>query len=319
MTHIPLSELDIEYRNPEYQNIQIRKNKALDRAKVFFDGNLPKVESFHGLEAFDQKQLEKDIVYIHKLEGLNKNNLDEEKQWSVIQEAIILNEMEMSDWFGPKFRTIRPTNHADYVQQIDGIVEIGNEKVAFDATYKKDPYNKIHKIKDGVDSGELNPVTYFYDDKTEEKSSINIPSIILGFNRQNLEDISEYWLYSQEGIPGSKKKMAEHPIQMLLIYQALMQFSTYELHARNNLHDEELSKKFADFKERMLELYNSKNQDEKLKKFELDSFTETLISEVSREYKISTADIKGNIWEKKEPKKIIKLPRNTQSEFRAAA
>src|SRR5690606_5110230 len=130
---------NIGYENPEYKNINTLRSKSLEKANKFFKENLPSIEAFKDVPGYDQKMYERDVAYTTKLEKLNETTEDEDKQWSIIQEAIILNELEMSNWFGETVRTIRPTNHADFVQKVDGILEMGNQKIAFDATFKKDP------------------------------------------------------------------------------------------------------------------------------------------------------------------------------------
>ncbi len=309
------------YANPEYKNPKILKEKSLAKAQEFFDKNLPNIEIFKDVEGYDPRMYERDVAYTKKLENLNSGDMDEDKQWSVIQEAIILNELEMSNWFGDSVRTIRPTNHADFVQKVDGILKFEDKLVAFDATFKKQPYDKVHLIKNKLDAGELNPITYFYDEETSFKGSTQATGIVLGFDRENLLDVTEDWLYSQEGVPGSKKNIAEHPVQMQLLYQALMQFSAYELHSKSNNH-EDLTEMFSEFKKQILETYNNKVKDnENLKNFELDSFTETLCNDISREYNIDLSEIKNNIWPKRTPGKVIKLPRKPpeNDQFKKAA
>ena len=248
---------------------------------------------------------------------------DLEKQWSVIQEAVILNESELSDWFGSSTRTIRPSDHADYVQQIDGILEFPNDtKVAFDATFSKNPYHKVHKNKEFLDAGNLHPITYFEDDEKNFKGSIEVPKVVIGFGKENLLEITKKWLSAQEGLPGSKAELAEHPVQMLLIYQSLIQFSAAELYAKNILQDEEQVTLYQNLREQMLEVYNQKVVDNpKLKEYQLDDFTENLINDVRREFGLKLEDIKNNIWPPKPAGRVFKIakkPSGDQS-YRAAA
>lgn len=114
------------------------RRKALERALDFFKANLPKVENFKGADGYNDRVVEKDIYTTNKLSAEYKDMGDDlEKQWSVIQEAVILNESELSNWFGSDTRTIRPSDHADYVQQVDGILEFpNNTKVAYLGSHK---------------------------------------------------------------------------------------------------------------------------------------------------------------------------------------
>lgn len=300
------------------------RRKALERALEFFNTNLPKVESFRGVEGYNARVLEKHIYDTNKLAAEYKDMGDDiDKQWSVIQEAIILNESELSNWFGSETRTIRPSDHADYVQQVDGILEFPNKtKLAFDATFSKNPYNKIHKNKEFLDAGNLHPITYFEDNERNFKGSIEVPKIVIGFGKDNLLEIAKNWLSAQEGMPGSKAKLAEHPVQMLLIYQALMQFSAAELYAKNILQDDEQSTLYQSLREQMLHIYNQKIIDNpELKEYQLDDFTENLVNDVRREYGLKFEDIKNNIWPSKPAGRVFKIakkPSNNDS-YRAAA
>jgi hypothetical protein len=300
------------------------RRKALERSLDFFKTNLPKVESFRGVDGYNDRILEKDIYTTNKLSAEYKDMGDDlEKQWSVIQEAVILNESELSNWFGSDTRTIRPSDHADYVQQVDGILEFPNDtKVAFDATFSKNPYQKIHKNKEFVDAGNLHPITYFEDDEKNFKGSIEVPKVVIGFGKENLLEITKDWLSAQEGLPGSKAKLAEHPVQMLLIYQVLMQFSAAELYAKNTLHDEDQTDLYKNLREQMLDVYNQKAVDNpELKEYQLDNFTENLINDVRREFGLKLEDIKNNIWPPKATGKVFKVLKKPSGDqaYRAAA
>ncbi len=324
LSHQKAAQSQINARGNNESPAEVRA-KTLKIAVKFFKDNLSKVESFKGLPEYSDRVVEKDAFSAQKLAAeYGDFGQDMAKQWSIVQEAIILSEAELSDWFGDTTRTIKPTDHADYVQGIDGILELANnEKIAFDATFSNNPQAKIHKNREFIDRGALHPITYFEDDETGFKGKIKVPKIVLGFGKDNLLSVARDWLALKQGIEGSKTKLAESPVQMLLIYQALIQFSAIELYARNILRDNEQADKYKELGQQMLEVYNKKITDNPtFKDYELDDFTNNLVDSVRREYGLKFDDIKNNIWPPKPiAGKVIKLPRKPLDEQvkRAAA
>ncbi len=310
----------IQSQNPTFKRRDNARTEALKRAVKFFDDNLPKIENFQGVEGYDPTRLEKDIFTTKKLSEKFRSQSDPEKQWSIIQEAIILNESELSDWFGSSTRTIRPSDHADYVEQTDGILEFPDQaKVAFDATYTTDPYQKVHSLKEKLDEQSLHAITYFEDDERDFKGTIAVPKVVLGFGRENLEALSLNWLDAAENIEGSKQRIAEHPVQMLLIKQMLMQFSAMELYAKDNLQNEEMARTYWDLKKQLLDVFNEKvAAHPEWRHAEQDAFTENLINNVCIDFGVKQDAIKDNIWPKKAGAKVFKIPRK-DSGLRAAA
>ncbi len=155
---------------------------------------------------------------------------DENRKYARILEAILLEQVELSNWFGENATTIKTSDFDDIRNGVDMIVRYGSSEVTMPANFlglgvdvtfsPKGTEEKLEEIFSGVYDGKLSQIKYFLseeDDFRGERS--NVPLIVLGIEKATLEKIGILWAKKDN------KALAIHPAQHMLLSQAQMQLS----------------------------------------------------------------------------------------------
>lgn len=169
-------------------------------------------------------------------------------------------QIELSDWFGYDTLTIVPAEYDDLHNGIDMLIEFAQEiegsedfeYLALGVDVTASVYNldkKLVIIKNGVLKGTLSQMTYFNSERDKKGKGLkfNIPKVIVGIERQAIQELSKLWLeahqakinsndqsFSPETRKSQKERaqnalraLAEHRIKYLILEEIKLQLETY--------------------------------------------------------------------------------------------
>ena len=156
-----------------------------------------------------------------------------------ILEAIVVEQTELNEWFGPDVRTRKASRFDDVVNGVDAIAEIEREHstshlaLAVDVTYGVLLQKKFDRIRHEIDDGTLATVKYFENtDETFRGRLRKVPRVVLGVEKQKVVELAELWT------SGKQKELAVHPAQLQLLDEILVQLRSFAEYARGKGKDD---------------------------------------------------------------------------------
>lgn len=168
-------------------------------------------KKFEGRESFEEREM-------HKL--------------ATILEAIVIEQIELSEWLGPTTMTRRTSLYDDYINGVDAIAEIEQENttshlaLAIDVTYGNALYQKFERIREEIEAGTLTTIKYFEDsDRTFKGKLFKVPRIVLGVDKRALVELAELWMQ------GKKRELGLHRVQIKLIEEVRIQLKAFREYA----------------------------------------------------------------------------------------
>jgi hypothetical protein len=266
-----------ELRRDLIEEAHIKAESSLSESRI-------DIQSFRSL--YGDKNVEKDIKHTEQLKNdFLQNNTPEEieaKKLATIFEAIINEQLELSDWLGPNVFTAVTTEYDDYINKIDTIVEFNEEGrlmshlgLAIDATYSTMMLKKFKQIKDDIKKGTLSSIKYFKSLNMDFTGRLSkIPRVIISAEPETIKNLAKIW------IEGRKKELAEHPIQFQIIDEILIQLETFEKYA-NSIGQKELAEKYNTLNNILVKIFNSKQKNIK-DTGEIDNMFDLILSYIEK-------------------------------------
>lgn len=151
-------------------------------------------------------------------------------------EAIMLMHAELSSWLGDA-HTLKTSKFDDYKNKTDLIAEWYSPEdgsrvlaLAVDVTFgTSNIAKKLENIKKEIDSGTLGSLRYFKDVRGDFMGTRNnIPRTVIGISAPIVEELASMWLKNEN------KKLAEHPVQRLLIEEIMNQLEKMHAYAERS-------------------------------------------------------------------------------------
>lgn len=250
---------------------RIEKEKKYEQAYIIavekLEQDRVKTSDFIGLY---KDQVEDDESYVTKRKSQFEASATPEKKrnkkLSIILEAIINEQIELSDWLGPEAESMAATDYDDIKNGVDSIVEfkegdlsVRHMALAIDASYSTELSDKLGKIKGEIEKGLLTEVKYFHSDHLDFRGRLEkVPRVVVGAESDRLTSLIFAWLESHwmETIPpdqqeklikdeklkeqlkaikerqrAGKKELEIHPMQFLIIAQIIDQLKAFKNYA----------------------------------------------------------------------------------------
>ena len=190
-------------------------------------------------------------------------------------EAIMAEQIELSDWLGSDVLTIIPAEYDDLHNGIDMLIEFTQESeepkdfehLTLGVDVTSSAYNlnkKLGIIKDGIQKGTLSQMTYFDSERNKRAKGLkfNIPKVVIGIERQAIQELSGLWLEAHQAkinsndqslSPESQKSqkerakhalraLAEHRVKYLILEEIKMQLNVFLRFAKEKGQDEVANK-----------------------------------------------------------------------------
>lgn len=222
---------------------------------------------------------------IEELEELGQSELDPRKKRSKILEAILTEQIEMSDWFGPNTSTVFASEYDDLFNSLDLILEFGDDN---DKDIKYDPLGidvtstteriekKLTKIKEHMLRYNGSLVRYFRSERENPETKLEqLPRLIIGVEPELVQELSQLWLEAnkhriegknplelseetKQKIREAREALSHHRTIGLLLQEIKLQIEELEKLTKENKRWKD-SKKFKNLLARINALLKEKN------------------------------------------------------------
>ena len=254
-----------EYGLEKYEDIDI--DKAYEKARAILEEEMVDPKKFINFPSKDniysKDCIVKDINYVKRKEArFTEEESFEEGQahkLAMILEAVLHKQAELSNWLGPNAFTIKTSRFDDIKNGIDTVVEFDKDNkdkiehlgLAVDVTICPDINKKVERIKKEIEEGKLAEVKYFESSKTGLKKRLtNIPRVILSVDCGTVRELMQLWLDNE------KEKLAQHPFQLQILEEILLQLESFREYAERNS-----QKEIVDIYEKFFEIVDKIYQD----------------------------------------------------------
>lgn len=191
----------------------------------------PKIEDYK--DVFREDEIKNDQC---RLETVVKGFDKYSTQRSEILEAILLNQIEMSNWFGENCFTVQTTKFDDVLHHTDFVVEWpqGRGKalrVGVDVTVTNDRnviYKKLDFITRDLDKKRGTTIKYFQSEINNKRGKIeNLPRLIIALSKEGLSSLCDEFAKTKN-IDKEKRKFAKqnleyNPLQISIIKDLIEQ------------------------------------------------------------------------------------------------
>ena len=221
-----------------------------------FNDSRINTEEFEGV--YTKEEIERDQHSVEK----KKSNLDPSDpslQRSQILEALLAEQIELSEWFGEDVLTIIPAEYDDLYHGVDITAEFQIDRtlkylgLGIDITSSPGSITKkVEKVKDHIRDGSLTEMKYFTSERLPDFHGrmANIPNTIIGTDVRTIRELCTLWLtvYKakhpdrglnkeevrelKEKAREAQQKLARHRIQVLLLTQIRDQLIVYRDYAQ---------------------------------------------------------------------------------------
>lgn len=220
-----------EQRSPEYLHPIVAK--AYEKARKLIDAEAIDPKSF--IHPYGEDSVQADIALAQKQKA-KYETAEPHKKYADVMEAVLYEQIELNDWFGPDARTIKTSLYDDYVNHVDFIVEfkeaaraLSHLGIAIDVTFGTVAMQtKFDKIRSEIRSGKLTEVKYFESERSPHKGLYQkLPRVVIGAEREHIIELAAIWLD-----PKRKKEFIDHPIQNVLLQEIVSQLDHFRKFAR---------------------------------------------------------------------------------------
>jgi hypothetical protein len=155
------------------------------------------------------------------------------KKMATIFEGLIHVYSSKGKWFGPHSTMQKASEYDDIKNGVDSFVEFQPPQqptsqlaLAIDVTFAQHLQKKFDRIREEIEKGELTEIKYFVSKKANfEGRKTKVPRVVIGANVAIVKSLADLWVEGREDI------LANHPIQNLILQEAMMQCERFAHHA----------------------------------------------------------------------------------------
>lgn len=222
----------------------------LERALIEADKRVfqfaPDLDSFCDVKPVHVIQAHKNLIIDMEKkfkESANTNSVTERVNLRLAKvfEAMVLHNIDGSNWFGEHTNVLPTTRYDDIFNHIDGLLEFrpnvgsyGYLSLAIDVTSTGYPEKKFATIRKGIESGKLAHIEYFESERNGIKGKINrIPMSVVGADRQTIKEMMDPWV-------AKNNALTHHPVQFQLLIQIREQMAVYAKYAKEVTHNPDI-------------------------------------------------------------------------------
>ncbi|KKU91694.1 MAG: hypothetical protein UY23_C0001G0300 [Candidatus Jorgensenbacteria bacterium GW2011_GWA1_48_11] len=190
-------------------------------------------------DLYDAARIKHDIDNANSREaGFRANQAPESREMKMLAdvfEAIVIEQGELNDWFGPNAFTRKTSRYDDYENGIDAIVEFEKPQEAthlglgIDVTFTADTSKKFGRITDQIKAGRLPRIKYFSSERLHIRGELrNVPAVIIGASRKTIQELIPVWMERDN------KELARHKIQFMILEEIKIQLEAFKAYALKN-------------------------------------------------------------------------------------
>ena len=269
------------------------RDRISDVEKVVFDllvpthkANAIKPKDFK--ERYSAEEIERDLASVERKKSKFLRENPERKKRADILEAILSEQIELSNWFGENVLTIVPSEYDNFFYAADMAAEFEQEgefqylTLGIDITSSPGSVEKkIRKIKEGIRIGRLTEIKYFSSERNPSPDFPGplrqLPNVIIGVDQRTIIELSEIWLQifkaremkNKERDPKiqslyatdtktAKDRLAHHRVQLLILRELEIQLETFANFA-NEAKQPDIAKKYQDLLKLIRDILKTKS------------------------------------------------------------
>jgi hypothetical protein len=208
---------------------------------------------------YDPDIVEADKRYVKiRKEGFGQDK-DKIKDFATIFEALLVDQIEASSWFGENVRTMVASDFDDIANGVDAWAEFITKSkqsdvlaLAVDVTFKNDLSAKFERIKGEIQKGELTKIRYF---KSGDGGFVGekrkVPRVVVGADVLAIEKVAQLWHQNETGF------LAKHPMQLQVLEEVLVQCEAFRKFAMKN-NQPEIAEEYQKHISRLASVYHKK-------------------------------------------------------------
>lgn len=208
------------FEQPEANKEKSRIDLAVEKAKEVLSVDAIDPEQFRDLY---HAGVDLDAEYVKRRKAsFVENGESYRRKLAYVLEGIIHEQIDLNCWFTPTTNTFKATEYDDIVNGIDEIVELTDPQspayvgLAIDATISNNADDKFERTKKEIDKGQLPKIKYFVS-KFSRGEQFSIPRVVIEVNEITVKQMMNLWL------DGKNKVLSEHPVQIQILNQIMVQ------------------------------------------------------------------------------------------------
>ena len=207
---------------------------ALEKARAMIHENAINPSDFVNL--YGSENVERDLKEVVSLKKRFDTNEASESTFkaSEVFEAIVFEQVELSNWLGDHAETIRTSEFDDIVNGVDLVVEFTEDSstnhlaLGVDVTFGTTSIGKkFDRIRKEIDADNLATVKYF--ESHGFKGSLRqLPRVVIGVERDTVIALAGLWSRQE------KKKLGNHFVKDIIMQEIERQLRTFLVYAQSN-------------------------------------------------------------------------------------
>ena len=225
------------------------------------------VDEFEGV--YSREEIERDKESVRK----KKRRIEEQDtaptKRAQILEALLAEQIELSEWLGLDAMTIIPAEYDDLYHGVDLAAEFQRDgtlqHLAMGVDVTTSPFSiekKLNIIRDHLTDGTMTEMKYFTSERLPNLHGRyeNIPSIVVGADARTINELAELWLTvdrsknPKQGTDSidleelrakareAQQKLARHRVQVLILKQMQVQLEAFRTYAQKKSQSKVASK-----------------------------------------------------------------------------
>jgi len=212
---------------------EVIHSAALSKAQEIKRENTPKLDSFG--KVYDKQAIELDKETEKYADQVREKNDDSDpylkkmNEKADIFEALLYEQIEMSEWLGPNITTSLGSRYDDYENKADLIIRYddpdhGSEPIflSLDITTDSEIGKKIEGIQSKIISNKLARVKYYKSELDGYKGPLEqIPNLVVRVAARHLDKLPDLWV-------NTPKKLIKHELQIIILSQIVEQLRSFE-------------------------------------------------------------------------------------------
>jgi hypothetical protein len=187
---------------------------------------------------YDKAIIAEDLEYVRRHKALfeaeDSADSRESKMLADVLEAIVYEQVELSEWLGENVCTVRASEFDDIKNGCDAIAEftdaqaVSHLALAIDVTYSQKVLDrKLDRVLQEISLGTLTEIKYFKSpDGTFEGSLTKVPRVLIAVDKEHVLQLAQLWLKKKN------KELSMHPIQILILNEIARQLEVFIAYAR---------------------------------------------------------------------------------------
>ena len=256
----PISELPkkVERISPAEEEVFSKLIPKFQELRINVDEFVKVSESGGG---YSREEIERDKESVQRKKKKIEDQDTAPTKRAQILEALMAEQIELSEWLGPDAMTIIPAEYDDLYNGVDlatefqGADSLQHLAMGVDVTSSPTPIEKkLTAIRDHLMDGSLTQMKYFTSEGLPDFHGrmSNIPQIVIGTDARTINELAQLWLtieHSKKPEAGTssidrdalrekareaQQKLAHHRIQVLILKQMQAQLETFQTYTKKN-------------------------------------------------------------------------------------